>query len=248
MSDHQIKAEQQPSARTIALVTGANKGIGYEIARGLGAMGMVVLVGSRDEDRGKQAAEKLQAEGIQAQALRLDVTDRGTIQSAAKQIGAQFGRLDILINNAGVSLEDGAKPSQVDIQIVRRTYETNVFGVIAVIQAMLPLLLRSDRGRIVNVSSAVGSMTLADNFTNLLAYNSSKTALNSVTVQFARELRSTPIKVNAANPGWCSTDMTRNQNAPRTAQQGSITPIRLATLPDDGPTGGLFGDNGPVPW
>ena len=247
MSDQQIKAERQPSAGAIALVTGANKGIGFEIARGLGAMGIVVLMGCRDEERGRKAAEKLKAEGIQAHSIRLDVTDRDTIRSAAEKIGAQFGRLDILVNNAG-AYEEGAKPSEVDLDVVRRVYETNVFGAIAMIQAMLPLLLRSERGRIVNVSSAVGSLAQADKYHMLLAYNTSKTALNGVTVQFARELRSTPIKVNAANPGWCSTDMTRNQNAPRTAQQGSITAIRLATLPDDGPTGGFFGDDGPVPW
>ena len=244
---------QQNSPNTIALVTGANKGIGFEIARGLGAQGSVVLLGCRDDDRGKKAAAQLLAEGINAQPLELDVTDRISILSAAAQIEAQFGRLDILVNNAGVSLEAGAKPSRVDLAAVRRVYDVNVFGVIAITQAMLPLLLKSKRGRIVNVSSSLGSLSwstdpeLSTHFPLLLGYSSSKSALNAITVQFARELRGTRIKVNAACPGYCATDLT-NHAGPRTAEQGSKAPIRLATLPDDGPTGGVFNDDGEVPW
>jgi NAD(P)-dependent dehydrogenase (short-subunit alcohol dehydrogenase family) len=240
-------------SQTIALVTGANKGIGFEIARGLGARGFVVLLGSRDDNRGKKAAAHLVAEGINVQPMELDVTDKFSILSAMAQIEAQFGRLDILVNNAGVSLEAGAKPSVVDLSAVRRVYDVNVFGVIAMTQAMLPLLLKSPRGRIVNVSSSLGSLgwntdpKLSADFPLLLGYNSSKSALNAITVQFAKELRGTRVKVNCACPGYCATDLT-NHAGPRTAQQGSLTPIRLATLPDDGPTGGVFNDDGPVPW
>ena len=238
---------------TIALVTGANKGIGFEIARGLAAQGSLVLLGSRDDNRGKNAAAQLLADGIKVQPIELDVTDKISILSAATQIECQYGRLDILVNNAGVSFEAGAKPSVVDLGAVRRVYDVNVFGVIAMTQAMLPLLLKSPRGRIVNVSSGLGSFgwntdpELSANFPQLLGYNSSKSALNAITVQFAKELRETRIKVNAACPGYCATDLNRHSGT-RTAQQGSITPIRLATLPDDGPTGGLFNDDGVVPW
>lgn len=238
---------------TIALVSGANKGIGFEIARGLGAQGSLVLLGSRDDTRGKKAAAQLLAEGIDVLPIELDVTDKISILSAAAQIEAQYGRLDILVNNAGVSFEAGAKPSVVDLGAVRRVYDVNVFGVIAVTQAMLPLLLKSPRGRIVNVSSGLGSLgwntdpELAAHFPLLLGYNSSKSALNAITVQFAKELAGTPLKVNAACPGYCATDL-NGHSGPRTPKQGSATPIRLATLPDDGPTGGLFNDEGVVPW
>jgi NAD(P)-dependent dehydrogenase (short-subunit alcohol dehydrogenase family) len=239
--------------KTIALITGANKGIGFEIARGLGAQGVIVLLGSRDDRRGKKAAAKLIAEGISVQPIELDVTDRISILSAVAQIETQFGRLDILVNNAGVSLEAGAKPSVVDLATVRQVYDVNVFGVIAMTQAMLPLLLKSNRGRIVNVSSSLGSLGwtadpgLSATFPLMLGYNSSKSALNAITLQFAKELRGTPIKVNGACPGYCATDLTSHLGT-RTAQQGSMTPIRLATLADDGPTGGVFNDGGPVPW
>ena len=238
---------------TIALITGANKGIGFEIARGLGAQGATVLLGCRDDSRGKKAAAQLLAEGFRAIPIELDVTDRFTLLSAQAQIEAQFGRLDILVNNAGVSLEAGAKPSAAELSKIRRVYEVNVFGVIAVIQTMLPLIRKSARGRIVNVSSSLGSISLNSDpersapFPLLAGYNSSKSALNAITVQFARELRDTAIKVNAACPGYCATDLNGN-SGPRTARQGAITPIRLATLPEDGPSGGLFSDDGPVPW
>ena len=237
----------------VALVTGANKGIGFEIARGLGEMGMVVLLGCRDRTLGQQAAGKLQAEGLRAEALPLDVTDAATIQAAAADIAGRFGRLDILVNNAGIALEHGVKPSTVDLSVVRRVYDVNVFGVIAVTQAMLPLLEKSARARVVNVSSSLGSLTRAADANSpssgyvLLGYCSSKSALNAVTVQFANELRSTGIKVNAACPGYCATDL-NGHSGPRSAKQGAETPIRLATLPDDGPTAGFFNDDGVVPW
>jgi NAD(P)-dependent dehydrogenase (short-subunit alcohol dehydrogenase family) len=237
----------------VALITGANKGIGLEIARQLGVQGITVLIGARDEKRGQEAAEKLHSEhNIDAHAVQLDVTDNGSIETAAKHIENEFGKLDILVNNAGIAL-DRVPPSQLDIEVLRRTYDTNFFGVFAVIKAMLPLLRKSNAGRIVNMSSGLAS--LAQNSDpnyefaemKILAYNSSKTALNAMTIQFAHELKDTPIKVNSADPGYVATDINANRG-PRTVEQGATAPVRLATLPADGPTGGFFDENGVVPW
>jgi NAD(P)-dependent dehydrogenase (short-subunit alcohol dehydrogenase family) len=236
----------------IAVVTGANKGIGLEIARQLAREEVTVFIGARDEARGRAAAEELRAEGLDARPLRLDVTDDASATAAASEIERQAGRLDILVNNAGIAIDD-APPSRVSIDVLKRTYETNVFGVVRTTQAFLPLLRKSAAGRIVNLSSGLGS--LAQNSdpswdyaaVKLLAYNSSKTAVNMVTVQFAHELRNTPIKVNAADPGYVATDMNRNQGI-RTVEQGAATPVRLALLPPDGPTGGYFNDDGALPW
>ncbi len=236
----------------IALISGANKGIGYEIARGLGAKKITVLMGARDESRGQAAAGKLKAEGADARFIQLDVTDRGTIQRAAAWIEKEFGRLDILVNNAGIA-EFGAKPSSVDLARVREVYETNLFGPMTLIQAMLPLLGKSRHGRIVNVSSSLGSMTLATkpdspvSQMQVLGYNTSKSALNSMTVQFANELKDTSIKVNAICPGYCATDL-NGHSGPRTAAQGAVAAVQYATIGDDGPTGGYFDDQGRVPW
>jgi NAD(P)-dependent dehydrogenase (short-subunit alcohol dehydrogenase family) len=210
------------------------------------------LLGVRDENRGQEAAEKLQTEHINAHTVQLDVTNQDSIDAAANYIESKFGRLDILVNNAGVAI-DNVPPSQLDIEVLRRTYDTNVFGVFAVTKAMLPLLRKSEAGRIVNISSGLGS--LAQNSdpnyeyaqVKLLAYNSSKTALNAMTVQFAHELKDTAIKVNCADPGYVATDI-NNYRGSRTVQQGATAPVRLATLPDDGPTGGFFDENGVVPW
>jgi NAD(P)-dependent dehydrogenase (short-subunit alcohol dehydrogenase family) len=236
----------------IALISGANKGIGYEIARGLGAKKITVLVGARDEARGQAAADKLKAERADARFVKLDVTDHETIRRAAEWIGGQFGRLDILVNNAGIG-EWGGKPSDVDLAKVREIYETNLFGPIALTQAMLPLLRKSKHGRIVNVSSSLGSLTLATQPDSpmasfvVLGYNTSKTALNSMTVQFANELKDTPIKVNVICPGYCATDL-NGHSGPRTAAQGAVAAIEYATIGPDGPTGGYFNDEGRVPW
>ena len=243
---------KNPFQGAIALITGANKGIGYEIARGLGARKIVVLIGARDESRGQAAAAKLKSEGADARFVPLDVTNKETISRAARWIGDQFGHLDILVNNAGIG-EWGSKPSDVDLAKVREVYETNLFGPMAVTQAMLPLLRQSKHGRIVNVSSSLGSLSMANDPNSpisqfvSLGYNTSKTALNSMTVQFANELRDTPIKVNAVCPGYCATDI-NGHSGPRTAAQGAIAPVRYATLADDGPTGGVFDENGPVAW
>lgn len=236
----------------IALVTGANKGIGLEIARQLARQGITVFIGARDPQRGQEAAQTLQAEGLDAHFLALEVTDQASIDATAAKIEAEFGKLDILVNNAGIAL-DQTPPSQLDMDILRRTYETNVFGVFAVTKAMLPLLRKAEAGRIVNMSSGLGSLTQTSDpnwsyaQVNALAYTSSKSAVNAITVQFAKELRDTPIKVNAADPGYVATDLNQNQGH-RTVQQGAIAPVRLATLSADGPTGGYFDEEGVVPW
>src|SRR5580658_1317482 len=236
----------------IALVSGANKGIGYEIGRGLAAKKIIVLLGARDEARGQAAAAKLKTEGADARFVKLDVTDHETIRRAAEWIEKEFGRLDILINNAGIA-EWGFRPSNVDMAKVREVYETNFFGPVALIQGMLPLLRKSEHGRVVNVSSSLGSLTLSSDpsspFADFLAlgYNTSKSALNAMTVQFAKELKDTPIKVNAICPGYCATDINGN-SGPRTAAQGAVAAIQYATIGDDGPTGGYFNEDGRVPW
>lgn len=242
----------KPVEGKIALITGANKGIGLEIARQLGTQGITVLLGVRDEKRGHEAAERLQAEHIDAHVVQLDVTNQNTIDTAASYIDSEFGKLDILVNNAGIAI-DSVPPSQLDIEDLRRTYDTNVFGVFAVTKAMLPLLRKSDAGRIVNMSSGLGSLTQNSdpNYEyaqiKILAYNSSKTALNAMTIQFAHELKDTPIKVNSADPGYVATDINDHRGT-RTVQQGATAAVRLATLPADGPTGGYFDENGIVPW
>ena len=242
-----------PARKKVALVTGANKGIGLEIARQLASLhGMIVLIGARDEARGREAADKLRAEGLDARALELDVTDQKTIDAAARRIATEPGQLDVLVNNAGVFL-DSVPASQLEMDVLRRTYETNVFGVFATTKAMLPLLRRSSAGRIVNLSSGLGSLAQNSDPSwefaafKPLAYNSSKTAVNAITVLFAAELKDTGIKVNAADPGYTATDMNQHQGT-RTVAQGALAAVRLATLPPDGPTGGYFNESGPVPW
>ncbi|AVH67214.1 short-chain dehydrogenase [Nostoc sp. 'Peltigera membranacea cyanobiont' 213] len=238
----------------VALITGANKGIGYEIARQLGSRGATVLVGARDIKRGEEAANQLRLNEIDARSVQLDVIAQKTIDSTAQQIESEFGKLDILVNNAGILAEgDRLPPSQVEIETLRQTYETNVFGVFAVTKALLPLLKKSTAGRIVNLSSGLGSLTQNSDpnyeFANFkfLAYNSSKTVVNAITVLLAAELKDTSIKVNAADPGFTATDINQYQGY-RTVEQGAIAAVKLATLPDDGSSGGFFDENGVVPW
>ncbi|MDF2707188.1 MAG: dehydrogenase [Nonomuraea muscovyensis] len=232
-----------------ALITGANKGIGFEIARLLAERGVTAIVGARDEERGRAAAARLGRPFVP-----IDVRDEESVRSAAKWIEDEYGSLDILVNNAGIAVpQDDIRPSATPAATLRETYETNVFGVVTVTNAMLPLLRRSPAGRIVNMSSELGSISLAlDPDTpfyahNLLAYNSSKTALNMVTVCYAKELAGTPIKVNAANPGYCATDL-NGHTGPRTPEQGAAVAVRLATLDADGPTGAYLQDDGSVGW
>jgi NAD(P)-dependent dehydrogenase (short-subunit alcohol dehydrogenase family) len=243
---------KQSKANKIALITGANKGIGLEIARQLGRKGITVLIGARDDKRGQESANRLRDEGIDARFVQLDVTDQTTIDATAEYIEREFGRLDILVNNAAIAIDDGP-PSKLSIDALRRTYDTNFFGQFATLKAMLPLLRKSEAARIVNMSSSLGSLaqTGDPNFefadANLLAYNSSKTALNAMTVQFANELRGTPIKINSACPGYVATDM-NNHGGYRTVEQGAKVAVHLATLPADGPTGGFFNEDGALPW
>lgn len=238
--------------RRVALVTGATKGIGFEIAKGLAEQGLKVLVGARDLERGQAAAERLRAQGLDVEALLIDVADGASVRAAADSISANIGWLDILVNNAGISLGKDSLPSDADLGELGTVYETNVFGTIAVIQAMLPLLRKSAAGRIVNMSTGLASLALTRgpdapmSFSRLLAYNSSKTALNAVTVQFANELQNTAIKVNAANPGLCATDLSGGKGRP--PAEGAKVAIALALLDADGPTGGHFGDAGQMPW
>ena len=240
--------------KKIALITGANKGIGKEIGRQLGASGMTVLVGARDAARGKEAAEELKGGGADAYPIIVDVTDQVSIDAAAVQVERDYGRLDVLVNNAGISIDAfGSPASATELDTIRRTYETNVFGVFSMIKAFLPLLRKSEAGRIVNISSGLGSLTensdLNGQYAGIkpLAYNSSKAALNMVTVIFAAELKDAGIKVNAADPGYTATDLNQH-SGPRTVAQGAAIAIHLATLPENGPTGGYFDDNGVVPW
>jgi NAD(P)-dependent dehydrogenase (short-subunit alcohol dehydrogenase family) len=242
------------SEQTIALVTGANKGIGYEIAAGLGALGWSVGVGARDEQRRQAAVAKLRAAGADAFGVPLDVTDDAGVTAAAALIEERAGRLDVLVNNAGVTGGMPQEPSTADLATVRRAVETNVIGVIRVTNAMLPLLRRSASPRIVNMSSSVGSLARQSEPGSALttgplsvAYAPSKTMLNAVTIQYARQLRDTNILINAGCPGYTATDLNGFRGV-RTPEQGAAIAIRLATLPDDGPTGGFFEDAGVVPW
>jgi NAD(P)-dependent dehydrogenase (short-subunit alcohol dehydrogenase family) len=237
------------AAPKIALVTGANKGIGLEIARALSRAGATVLIGARNAEAGEAAAAKLRGEGLDARFQAIDVTNAASINSAADRIARDWGRLDILVNNAAVSLDRDTVPSTANLDLFRQAYETNVFGLIAVTQAMTPLLRAAPAGRIVNMSSGLGSLKLTGgkgaplSFSRHMAYNSSKTTVNAITVQFANEFLD---KVNAANPGLCATEMTKGQGRP--ASEGAAVAVKLALLDDDGPTGGLFGDAGQLPW
>jgi NAD(P)-dependent dehydrogenase (short-subunit alcohol dehydrogenase family) len=240
-------------SKRIALVTGANKGIGLEVARGLGKAGLIVLVSARGAGLGHAATTALRAESVDARYIELDVVRPATIEAAAIKIGAEFQRLDVLVNNAGINDPGDGPPGTADLNSVRRVMETNFFGTLAVTQAMLPLLRESAAARIVNVSSGLGSLNWnADpNWeyaqVKLLGYNASKAAINMLTVQLAYELRGTTIKVNASNPGYTATDLNGHRGH-QTVAQGAAETVRLALLPPDGPTGGFFETSGSDPW
>jgi NAD(P)-dependent dehydrogenase (short-subunit alcohol dehydrogenase family) len=237
----------------IGLITGANKGIGLEIARQVGEAGHRVLLGARDMSLGEAAAAMLKAEGIDVRFIHIDLTKPATIQAAAATIEADYGRLDVLVNNAGIADRADGPPSKTSIDAVRRIFDTNFLGTLAVTQAMLPLVRKSTSGRIVNVSSGLGS--LAHNGdpswefaqAKFLGYNSSKAAVNMLTVQLAAELRETGIKVNSADPGFTATDLNGHRGR-QTIPEGAAAAVHLALLPDDGPTGGFFSAGTPEPW
>jgi NAD(P)-dependent dehydrogenase (short-subunit alcohol dehydrogenase family) len=238
----------------IALITGANKGIGLETARQLGRKNITVLVGARDTAKGKKAAEELKKEGIDARPLEIDVSKAESIQRAAAQVEKEFGRLDILINNAGMMEDDMSKgASGQPLEVWRRTFETNLFGVIATTQAFLPLLHKSEAGRIVNLSSILGSITYHATPGSPVydfivpAYNVSKSALNAFTVHLAYELKNSKIKVNAAHPGWVKTEL-GGEGATMEIEDGAKTSVELATLGADGPNGAFLHMGETIPW
>ncbi|APW64208.1 SDR family oxidoreductase [Paludisphaera borealis] len=246
----------------VAFITGANKGIGLETARGLGRLGVAVVIGSRNEANGREAADALRAEGIEkVEAVRFDVTRPEDHQEIARHLKERYGKLDILVNNAGVALDEANfgdpngvnTTSTVSSDILRRTFETNFFAVVALTQTLLPLIRKSPAGRIVNLSSILGSLALHSDPQSPIygmkafAYDASKTALNAFTVHLAHELKGTAIKVNSAHPGWVKTDM-GGSAAPMELSEGGKTSVLLATLPDNGPTGGFSHVGEPLPW
>lgn len=240
--------------KTIALVTGANKGIGLEICRQLAQKGFHVLLGSRDEARGQEAAASLAQDGGLVEAIVVDLAASATFENARKLIEERFGRLDVLINNAGVGEPEDFQGTaeNVPIETLRRTFETNFFGLVELTQRLLPLLRRSEHPRIVNQSSILASLTehsdpnsvIAD--VHALAYDASKTAVNAFTVHLAKILRESPVKVNAAHPGSVKTDM--NPMGDLSVEDGARTAVTLATVGDDGPSGGFFYDGKTLPW
>ena len=239
-----------------ALITGANRGIGFETARQLAAQGIKVLVGARSEESGSEAAAKLQNQGFDAEFVLLDVDDAKTHASAAKYVEDNYGKLDILINNAGILLEDNTgaaiQASETSPDIFRKTFDTNFFNTIAVTQAFVPLIKKSDAGRIVFLSSGLGSLNLHSDPKSpiynykLPAYDISKTALNGYAVHLAHELKDTNVKVNAAHPGSVVTDMNANGDIP--VEKGAKTSVDLATLPADGYTGKFIHLGNELPW
>lgn len=245
------------STEKIALVTGANKGIGLETVRQLASKGVHVLLGARDIAKASAAAQPLIASGLKVEPIELDVTNSAHIASAAAMIQAKFGRLDILVNNAGIMVEavDWAQNTTIDVTaaILRKTYDTNFFGTVAVTQALLPLVIKAPAGRIVNVSSIMGSLLFHAKPDSPIydskpfAYDSSKTALNAFTIHLAHALKGTAVKVNSAHPGWVKTEM-GGAGAMLDIPEGASTSVELALLEADGPTGGYFHLGKPLPW
>ena len=236
--------------KKIALITGANKGLGFETARQLGALGHTVLLGARDEERGEAAAQTLRDEGLDAHFLLLAPTDAATIAEAVRQVESKFGRLDILINNAGAMLPaDMGDPVQVPLDTLRETFEINVFGMHAVTQAFWPLLNQAPGARLVNLSSALGSLTLQASGTlpiQPFSYDASKAAINMMTIHYAAQWKDTPHRANAAHPGNVVTD--GNPHGEIGVQDGAKTGVTLATLGEDGPNGGFFHMGEQLPW
>jgi NAD(P)-dependent dehydrogenase (short-subunit alcohol dehydrogenase family) len=241
--------------KKVALITGANRGIGLETARQLGKLGVTVLVAARELEKGEAAAAELKGEGIDARAVKLDVANDADIQALAAKIEKDFGRLDILVNNAGIMIDSraGNQTSKTSQKVLRETFETNLFAVVALTQALLPLLRKSEAGRIVNLSSILASLTLHATKgspiydAKTFAYDTSKTALNSFTIHLAHELKGTKIKVNSAHPGWVKTDM-GGEGAQMEIGDGAKTSVELALLGPDGPSGGFFHLGETLPW
>ncbi len=241
----------------VAFITGANKGLGLEMARQLGQKGVRVYLGARDLKKVQAAVSELKKEKLDVLPVLCDVTNTSQIKDAVALIEKNEGKLDILINNAGIMIDSGAwmenNAPTVSLEIVRKTYETNVYGVINVTQQFLPLLKKAPAARIVNMGSVLGSLTLHAQpgspiyDAKSLAYNSSKSALNAVTVHFAHAVKDTKIKVNTAHPGWVKTDL-GTEHAPMNVQDGAKTGVELALLDDKGPTAGFFHMGDKLPW
>jgi NAD(P)-dependent dehydrogenase (short-subunit alcohol dehydrogenase family) len=246
-------------SQTIAFITGGNRGLGYETALQLKSADTKVVIGSRDHAQGQQAVEKLRAAGVDADVLKFDITKAADAQAAYDHFNSRYGRLDILVNNAGIAAGTfpGTGPehsaTEVPSELLHRVFETNFFAQVALTNTLLPLIRKSAAGRIVNLSSILGSLTLqADPQSPIyhaksFAYDASKTALNAYTIHLAYELRDTNVKVNSAHPGWVKTDMGGSQ-APMELSEGGKTSAALATLPNDGPSGGYFHLGQPLPW
>jgi NAD(P)-dependent dehydrogenase (short-subunit alcohol dehydrogenase family) len=234
----------QANSSLITVVTGANWGIGLEVVRQLARQGMTVILGARDPDKGKTAAESLSDEGLSVLPYQLDVTDPASIDRLAAQLKEKFGRVDVLANNAGILYDTWESASNANLETVHEALETNLFGPWRMSQAFLPLLSQSQHGRIVNVSSGAGSLASMGNSTP--AYGTSKAALNAFTRQLAAELKDTGILVNAVCPGWVATEMGGAGGRP--VEDGAASVVWAALLADDGPTGGFFRDGKPLPW
>jgi NAD(P)-dependent dehydrogenase (short-subunit alcohol dehydrogenase family) len=229
----------------VALVTGANRGIGLEVCRQLAAAGLQVVLSARDRDKATAAARQLAKDGIDVSIQVLDVTSEDSIRAAARDLESKVSRVDVLVNNAAVLIAEGADVLDTPLDDFRRTFDANVFGVIATCQAFVPRMIERGYGRVVNVSSAAGQLSTMNGYAP--AYSISKAALNAFTRQLAAATKNTGVLVNSANPGWVRTDM-GGANAPRSVSQGADTLVWLATLPDDGPTGGFFSDRRPIDW
>lgn len=239
--------------KKVALITGANKGIGFEVARQVGRAGFTVLMGARDAGLGEAAAGRLREEGVDARFVEVDLQRKETIEAAGERVEREFGRLDVLVNNAGIADRGDGPPSKVDVEAVERIFRTNFLGTLLVTQGMLPLLRKAGSASIVNVSSGLGSLRLHGDpaweyaGVKLIGYCASKAALNMLTVQLAWELRETGIRVNSADPGYTATDL-NGHSGPQTVEQGAAETVRLALLPSDGVTGGFFAIEGEQPW
>lgn len=240
----------------VAFITGANRGIGFETSKQLAKKNTKVILGSRDLDKGKKAVEKLATEGIDADLIQYDAFDLNAPQKVYDYISKEYNKLDILINNAGVLLTGNlfvTNSSSVTDKDIKDTFQTNLFSVISLTQKLLPLIKKSDAGRIVNVSTILSSLTLHSAKDSPIspakefAYNASKTALNAFTIHLANELKDTKIKVNSGHPGWVKTEL-GGPNAPIEVKDSFETSLRLATLDENGPTGGLFHKDEIIPW
>lgn len=240
----------------IALITGANKGLGFETSRQLAQKGIRVVMASRSAGRGEAAVQQLSEEGLPVEFLLLDVTNHEQIHEASRRIEKSYGRLDILVNNAGMAHKEEplftSTVETVSPKVLRETFATNFFGLVEVTQALLPLIRKSEAGRIVNVASILGSLTVHSVDETMsdvkpFAYDASKTAVNAFTIHLAAAVRDTPIKVNSAHPGWVRTDM-GGPDAPLTPAEGARTAVRLALLGPDGPTGKFFHAEEELPW